>query len=319
MEKEIGGYIELDSYKLPMLYEDGTLLNSGRFCLWYLIRAKGIKKLVIPWFCCDAVRNISLQAGVKLRYYQINLNFMPESIELASDEWLYIVNYYGQLTQSQIINFSRKYRRIIVDNAQAYFAQPVKDVDTLYTCRKFFGVPDGGILYTDALLNERLAADISWNRMNHLLGRFEGAASEFYEEYVENDEAFNHSSIKLMSKLTLNLLHGIDYAFIQEKRRENFFFLNEAFGEINKLQIRIPEGPFAYPLFVKNGGKIRNKLIKDKVYIPCLWPNVKDDVPKDFLEYDFAENILPLPVDQRYSLEDMECLRRKVNQYMSGN
>jgi len=30
--------------------------------------------------------------------------------------------------------------RLIVDNTQAFYAQPLEDIDTFYTCRKFFGV-----------------------------------------------------------------------------------------------------------------------------------------------------------------------------------
>ena len=39
MTKEIGGYIELDSYRLPMLHDDGLLLNCGRSCLLYILNA----------------------------------------------------------------------------------------------------------------------------------------------------------------------------------------------------------------------------------------------------------------------------------------
>ena len=35
--KEIGGYLELDTYSLPMLHGDALALNSGRACLQYLI------------------------------------------------------------------------------------------------------------------------------------------------------------------------------------------------------------------------------------------------------------------------------------------
>ena len=41
--KEYGGYIELDTYRLPMLHEGSIALNCGRNCLAYLIIAKRIK------------------------------------------------------------------------------------------------------------------------------------------------------------------------------------------------------------------------------------------------------------------------------------
>ncbi len=44
--KEYGGYIELDTYRLPMLHEGAVSLNCGRNCLAYLIEAKKIKIMV---------------------------------------------------------------------------------------------------------------------------------------------------------------------------------------------------------------------------------------------------------------------------------
>ena len=44
--KEYGGYIELDTYRLPMLHEDAIALNCGRNCLAYLIEAREIKAML---------------------------------------------------------------------------------------------------------------------------------------------------------------------------------------------------------------------------------------------------------------------------------
>ena len=312
MEKEIGGYIELDTYRLPMLHDDGIKLNSGRGCLWYLLKARNIKKIVIPLYGCDSVRDACIRVGVEFRYFEIDSDFLPKPINLEDDEWLYVINYYGQLTEKQLKNICECYKRVIIDNAQAYFDKPLKNIDTLYTCRKFFGVADGGILYTDKLLTEPIPIDESWKRMDFLLGRFERTASEFYRKYVQNNDIFMDEGTKQMSKLTDNLLHGIDYDFVCKRRKENFSFLHEELSKINRLSISVPDGAFAYPLWMKNGAELRNKLIQKKIYVPCLWPNVKDDALKDSLEYDFADNILPLPVDQRYDLSDMEYLREQV-------
>ena len=47
-----------------------------------------------------------------------------------------------------------------------------------------------------------------------------------------------------------------------------------------------------------------------KLNVPTLWPNVLD--LEDSLEKDFAENILPLPCDQRYDAEDMEMIIKQL-------
>ena len=56
--KEIGGYIELDTYTGAMLHEKAIALNCGRGALEYLCEAKMIRKLYLPYFLCDSVPNL---------------------------------------------------------------------------------------------------------------------------------------------------------------------------------------------------------------------------------------------------------------------
>ena len=163
-----------------------------------------------------------------------------------------------------------KYDRIIVDNVQAYFQMPVPGIDTIYTCRKFFGVVDGAFLYTDAVYKEELPLDESFERMHYLLGRFERSASEFYGEYVANNDMFEEEPVKRMSLLTDNLLRAIEYREVSKRRTENFTILHEAFSERNLLQLRIPEGAFMYPLYVKNGYSIRKELQQKKIWLKFI-------------------------------------------------
>ena len=64
---------------------------------------------------------------------------------------------------------------------------------------------------------------------------------------------------------------------------------------------------------LENAGEIRKQLIKQKIYIPVLWPKVLDECTVDSWEYKLAANILPLPVDQRYDLDDMSYMANVVN------
>lgn len=306
--KEIGGYIELDTCRYTMLHEDAILLNCGRNALAYLLEAKGIKKLYLPYFLCDSVANICKKYGVEVVFYHIGENWLPKDLVIDGDAWLYIVNFYGQITRGDLARLAAAYRNIIIDNAQAYFDAPLANVDTLYTCRKFFGVSDGAVLYTNSKLERSLEIDESFNRIHYVLGRYERTASEFYEEAAQNNDIFDNEPIKEMSRLTKNLLQSIDYEYVKQVRTNNFAYLHEKLREVNKLNVRLIEGAFMYPLLIDDGMKIRKQLQQMKIYIPTLWPNVLEECEPDTLEYKFAAEILPIPVDQRYGIEDMEYL-----------
>lgn len=311
--KEIGGYIEFETFYSDMLYDDGIKLNCGRNGFAYLIESRNIKKVRFPKMMCDSNDKVLSNYDLNVRYYSIGSDLKMEDITLDEDEWLYVVNYYGQLTDEYIMSLKKKYDRIILDNAQAYFHRPVKGIDTVYTCRKFFGVADGAILYTDAKLDRQLPVDESFGRMNFLLGRFERTASEFYGEYAANNDMFFDEPVKRMSRLTENILHGIDYGLIERKRTENFRTYHEAFASVNKLELNIPAGAFMYPLYIENGKAIRKKLQDMKIYVPTLWPNVLENCTKSDAEYDMAENILPLPCDQRYSHNEIKYVIEAIN------
>ena len=310
--REIGGYIEFERYRGEMLHGEGIKLDCGRSCLIYLISAKKIRKLLLPYFMCDSVIETCQRYKAACRFYNVGPDLRPGPVELEEDEYLYLTNYYGQLSQEEIKAYCAKYGRVIVDNAQAYFAPPLPGVDTIYTCRKFFGVPDGAVLFTDAAAVAEPKPSESYDQMTYLLGRFERTASEFYEMSVRNNKRFRNQPARKMSKLTENLLHSFDYAYIQKQREDNFRYLGERFAGINRLKLTLPPGPYAYPLMLKDASNIRKELIREKIYIPVLWPNVLSECDAGTVEYDLAMNILPLPCDQRYDQVQMEYIAEKV-------
>lgn len=149
-----------------------------------------------------------------------------------------------------------------------------------------------------------------------MLGRYERSANEFYGEYVANNKLFATEPVKRMSRLTENLLHGIDYDIVAKRRQENFDFLDAEFRDINELNLKSVYGAFMYPLLIQNGSEIERSC-KRKIYIPTLWPNVLKECPVDSLEYHYAADILPIPIDQRYGKEDMKRIAEMVKKTMS--
>lgn len=307
--KEIGGYLELDTYNLPMLHNSAIALNSGRNCLVYLIRKKGIKKMWLPRFLCASVLNVCRREGVDISFYSVNVDF---SVNLdATDDWVYLVNYYGQLSNNTIKKYKEKYPNLILDNIQAYFQKPIDGIDTIYTCRKFFGVTDGAFLYSNIEVDD-LKRDESFERVHYILGRFEKKASEFYSEFTSEEEQITNWKVLRMSKLTDNLLRAIDYDQVMKKRSTNFIYLHNQLEKYNKLTLSVPDGAYMYPFYISKGFSIRKKLQEKKIYIPTLWPDVFDICEETDLEYDMAKNILPIPVDQRYGSEEMDFIINEI-------
>lgn len=310
--KEIGGFLELELNHGSEFHEQGIELNSGRNGLRYLIRGRKIKRIWLPKLLCSAISDTCKEENVQILYYSIDKQLRPVLPQSLEGDWLYLINYYGQYSVEEIRHLGRIYKNIIVDNVQAFYTKPIDGLDTIYTCRKFFGVPDGGYLYTDCTLSEILQKDESYDRLTFLAGRLERSANEFYSAYRENEQRIDELPLRRMSMVTQNLLRGIDYEQIKKNRERNFSYLHEHLRSINQLELCLPDGPYMYPLLVRDGAEIRKKLQEEKIYIPTLWPNVMDSLKQGEIEYSLAENILPLPCDQRYGTIDMDYLVKKI-------
>ena len=183
------------------------------------------------------------------------------------------------------------------------------------SCRKYFGVPDGAYLYTpqDADLqiierkNEKYIVD-------HLIERFNGHPREGYDFFQEN-ELLSDSDLYDMSKLSEYLLSAINYNEVIEKRRANYALMHDRLKQLNHYNAA-PDGDnvsIFYPLLLDRNID-RNQLAGKDIFISQFWKEALQhtDIEGFELEKGLVNLLWPLPIDQRYSLEDMDRLAAAV-------
>ena len=317
MKKEIGGYLELEEPAGQEYYPDLCGVNLGRTALLWLMEARKCRKIYLPFFLCDSVTGACERSGAEIEFYHMDEGLHPvfEERTLSEGEYLYLVNYYGQLTDDKIRKYKNIYGNIIVDHTHAFFQKPLKGVDTLYSCRKFWGVSDGAYLSTDAVLPMDKPVDHSNKRMGHILGRYEENAGVYYQEMLQNAARYEGMEIRRMSRLTENLLGAIDYETGRRKREENYRILSEALPSEFIFTRVTPEGPFVYPYYHKEGLKLRRWLAEHKIFVPTYWKNILEECTESSLEYQWAADVLPLPCDQRYGKEEMQYMAERIKEW----
>ena len=318
MKKEIGGYFELEDFGGKEYYPNLYKVNLGRTALRWLLEGRGYTKIYLPVFLCESVTEACEQHGIRISRYQLDaeLNVLLPRKKLGESECLYLVNYYGQLTDEKILAYQKIFGNIIVDHTHAFFQKPLPGVDTLYSCRKFLGVSDGAYLSTDAELEpEKKPLDHSMGRMEHILGRYEYDAGTFYQKMLDNAANYHEMEIRRMSRLTGNLLRTMDYSGIKARREQNYRLLSQLLPSRNAFTGEVPEGPFAYPYYHKNGLELRHWLAGRKIFVPTNWRNILEEFDRDTMEYDWAANVLPLPCDQRYGAEEMQYIADSIREW----
>ena len=303
-EKEIGGYLELECYGAGTYHSDAIALNTGRNALKYLIRAYGIKEIFAPYYTCPVVWDALYEEGCKIIFYDIDRKLLPTT-EFPASAYVLMNDWFG-VCGGNVAVLSSMYDNLIIDNAQSFYAVH-KGIGSFYSLRKFFGFPDGGLLICDRKLHEELPKDVSYERAAHLLKRYDLGAEAGYSDFKTNDTLLSNRSLMEMSNLTRALMGNIDYVRVKRVRLENFRYLHNAFSEINELGFDTDAiaCPMVYPLLVEKKG-LREKLIAALIYIAHYWDSAGDVVPKDTFSAYLSEYLLPLPIDQRYTLKDMD-------------
>lgn len=317
MKKEIGGYFELEEMAGEEYYPNLYKVNLGRTALLWLLETRQYKKIYLPVFLCRSVIDICVEHDIEVEFYHLDadLNILLEERKLPAEECLYLVSYYGQLTDEKILYCQKVYGNVIVDHTHAFFQKPLKGVDTLYSCRKFWGVSDGAYVSSDIVLSGEKPEDRSGARMSHILGRYEENAGKYYQAMLDNAAGYEGMEIRKMSRLTCNFLRAIDYEKGKKQREENYALLSELLPSESVFNRVIPEGPFAYPYYHENGMELRRWLAGRKIFVPTYWKNMFEQCSEDSLEYQWAANILPLPCDQRYGEEEMRYMAARIREW----
>ena len=313
----IGGYFSLELPLHEEYHKYAIRLNTGRNCLEYVLRARGYKKVYVPYYTCEAVMEPIIKLSISFEYYHVDIHLeIRDRFTLKADEALLYTNYFG-MKQRYVEQLAEKVgARLIVDNTQAFYAKPIPGIDTFYTCRKFFGVADGAYLYTDKMLDEEIEQDYSYDRMAHLLKRIDLSAEEGYADFRRVDDGLDNQPVRRMSKLTQRIMQSIDYEVAARRRRENYQMLHEALGGENNLELPLDDDavPMVYPYLAPVKG-LREKLIENKIFVARYWPNMLDWTMKNDIEYLLAYQMQPLPIDRRYGKEDMYRIIKVITEH----
>lgn len=312
MANPIGGYFELELPRYQEYHAGAIALNSGRFCLEYILRCKKIKKVYVPFYTCDSVVQPIENLDISYQFYHIDTKYqITDDIHLLDGDVLLYTNYWG-LLDSYCRELANKYKnQLILDYTQAFYSLPIEGIDTFYSCRKYFGVPDGAYLYTDAKADFDIEQDKSYNCLSALVKRIDLSAEAGYEDFHANDRKFHESPLRGMSKFTRRMMQGIDYEGIAQRRRRNYTYLQHCLGG---RQLQKGEVPMVFPYISDMGQELRKKLIAGKVFVAKYWPNVEEWARPDATETWLSNHLLPLPIDQRYEEKEMERIIKIIKE-----
>jgi hypothetical protein len=317
----IGGYFELELRKGHNPYPQAVAFNSARSAFKALVLARNLRRVHLPVYICDVMPNVLRGSGIEvLRYTLTERLELPELPTLQADEALLFVDYFGLKADYIGEVLAVRYgKQLIVDNSQALFSKPQPGIATLYSPRKFVGVADGGWLANAPADLPQAQSSRSQARFTALLGRLEDAPQHHYATFQALEQALENDGVQAMAISTARVLDGIDYHEIARRRIDNLAYMRARLDPLNRFASwpAQPVAALCYPLLVKSAEaatRLRAQLLDQHVYVPSYWREVLSSPTAPPIERDWAQCLLPLPIDQRYNVDDMNRLADAILQ-----
>lgn len=316
MAKAIGGYFGLDLHRGGHYHATALKLNLGRSALRLVARTEALARIHVPFYLCRSVGDALEREGVRICRYELDGDFAPRlENRPASGEAVLLVDYFG-ICGRLVRALASRFATAIVDNTQAFFAEPSGTLATFYSARKFFGVPDGAFLYRQGAGRNAIPAlrrQRSHGLCGHLLERVDMGASFGYKTFLSNEMTLAAQPVLRMSRLADGLLRSVDYAAVRTARRRNFQYLHRHLAESNELTPNLDSEsvPMSYP-WLNSAPGVRESLLEEHIYVPQYWREVLDTAPKASFDRYLAEHLIALPIDQRYTLRDMQRVVRAL-------
>jgi hypothetical protein len=303
----IGGFFELE---LPhggaRLHPQAHALSTGRACMMVMLRHLAPKRVHVPFYTCDAALEPFVRLGIETRTYALDETLFPQNLPaLDEGEYLLWINYFGVCGEHTNKIKERFGKQALLDDTHAFFRSGHSGHWSFTSARKYFGVPDGAFLYAPVTLDVQ-AERFKGISLTHGLLRRLGRQNEAYEAYKQYERSLD-CSVCSISEVSAGMLWGVDILRVAEARRSNFDYLHSALGKHNQLPLgRVRDVPFCYP-YLPSSPVNRDSLYAKGIFVPSLWPDTLTRNEDRFaFEKRISVELLPLPIDHRYTLTDLQ-------------
>jgi len=302
------------------------------------------KVVLLPAYTCDTVYQPFKQLGWTCLYYSINkdlsidTNSLLKMSQVGNPSLVIAHPYFGMEFGQEEIKALRQLKssstRVLIDNTQCIFSKERLDFVDYYTgsYRKWFSIPDGGFLYAKS--PDGINQPEEENKV--FVSAQEGAMYLRGEYFCSDNEDLKKLSIQLnkaadyysegevaphrMSDFSMHRLADENLSLDQSSRLSNYRFLYNKLAHstisfvCNDIE-RVTTAPLYFPIYTQKRSELQRLLAAQHIYLPVIWPVGNDEVLINSSVKYIYDHILCIPIDQRYTIEDMGKIVELINQF----
>lgn len=328
----IGGEFELTSLPCEGLWND-TLYNyaSGRVALYQILKSIKLTtfKVWLPEWLCGSMIDAVRRAGLFYKFYPLGpdlkmdvRSFVDQNKPISENDVIVMVNYFGMVDIERTIEQLRSLKVesvIIEDDVQALFSfldeKPHAANYRFTSLRKTIACPDGGPVKTNRqmpIVNGRNTFAAYKLKGAILKGAAEDCSQDdaYLTLFEKGEKLIENNYDSAMSYESACILARTDLEEVATKRRTNALYLVNGLRSLGIepiLPIKENQVPLFVPILIDNRDEVRAELRRNGIFCPVHWP-LREDMSHLPLCNTMAARELSLVIDQRYNLEDMQCI-----------
>ena len=327
----IGGTFALESTSLQIHNKEQFFLGSrssyflsARCATYALCSSIAPRTAWLPSYLCAAILEPFRKLGIMVRYYENGPNLGNRddcwTEDVSQGDLVLVIHYFGFPNTTLPANELRRRGAVVLEDAvQSLFLKPQypESIGIIYSPRKFFGVPDGGVAVSAEEVfrrNELEAPPQDWWSEAFAVAQtrrefdLRGGENRWFPLFRRVEESYPLGLYRSSDLSRALIENGIDYKGLKQARRDNYQTLASLLRE-HALFPNLDEGvvPIGFPVCVDAGkrDKILDSFYRRKIYPPVHW-RIEGVVPEDYADsHSISKSILTLICDQRYGSEEM--------------
>jgi len=298
------------------------LLFNARSGIRLIVDFLKPKQVWLPSYLCPTIVEAANNGNCSIRFYPIDNRLKVSSKnfikEIKPRDLFLFIEYFGFPFEENIFNEVKSKRPITIkDNSQSLFSKKTNETDfCLYSPRKFLGVPDGGILHVNnefEMVRKKLQKppfEIFFKLFSATIQRRDfdlfNNRKNWFNLFIQGEKEFTTTPYSMSEYSQVLLRFAFNYSEICNTRIENFKFLANHLRKIGIfLDLHEHVVPLGFPILIDNRNKIQELFFEKGVFPPIHW-KIEGSVPSQFTEsHVLSQQILTIPCDQRYNLDDM--------------
>ena len=298
---------------------NGFYVNA-RSALYALIKICKWPRIWIPSYICDTVLKCVTLSKVPFEFYPVGLDLISkfDSLKFSKGDAILLVNYFGVPVEESIYeDLKTKGLCIVEDLSQGAFSMP-NDLSNfaIYSPRKFFAVPDGGVVISKAVevnwpysppkTNQRLSDGIEAIAGRSLFNMNVLHSKEWVLSSQKSEAEMDVGLCPMSLFSRVQLISFIDFEFERNCRIRNFDYLSLELKGVSLIKDRRDAVPLAFPIVISRRDEVRKVLFNHDIYPAIHW-NIEGLIPAEFVEsHQLSKKIMSIPCDGNYDIQDMK-------------